>query len=130
MNLNLTLTIRMKTILLLVFGFIYSPFFAHNLSIFSITSQTTISDQIEGELVIGVPNFNMKRYDNFVKEVTAVSGIKSIEFCSSLSVFMINYDSSVYDSPEAAFRAIEIHVKGYQLFHKIGTSHAELKKDC
>jgi hypothetical protein len=94
------------------------------------SSQFEFTDHVKGELVIGIPNFNMKRYDNFVKDITTVSGIKNIEFCSSLSVFMINYDISVYDSPESAFRAIETHVKGYQLFHKIGTSHAELKKDC
>lgn len=120
----------MKSIILLAFGFIFTPYFAKNLVVESTKSFTSISNEITGELVIGIPNFNMKRYDNFVKEVVSVPGVRNIEYCSKNSVFLINYDHSVYPNAETAFRAIENQVKGYQLFLKKGASHNELKTDC
>lgn len=120
----------MKSIILLAFSFVFTPYFAKNLVIEPTKPFTSISIEITGELVIGVPNFNMKRYDNFVKDVVSVPGIRNIEYCSKNSVFLINYDHSVYPNAETAFRAIENQVKGYQLFLKKGASHTELKTDC
>jgi hypothetical protein len=82
--------IAMKSIILLAFSFVFTPYFAKNLVFESTKSFTSITNEITGELVIGVPNFNMKRYDNFVKKVTAVSEIKNIEFCSIIHILFPN----------------------------------------
>ena len=122
----------MKSIVLLAFGFVFTPYFAKNLVFESTKSFTSITNEITGELVIGVPNFNMKRYDNFVKEVVSVPGIRNIEYCSGAEVFLIQFDNSVFRSSEEAFKAVEEKVTmiQFQIFHKIGASHAILKSNC
>ncbi|MDP4866416.1 MAG: hypothetical protein NWQ27_04260 [Crocinitomicaceae bacterium] len=119
----------MKPIIVLMFG-LSSWSTSANLCNSNSSYHFAFNEHVNGELIIGIPNFNMKRYDNFVKEVVSVPGIRNIEYCSKNSVFLINYDHSVYANVETAFRAIQTQVKGYQLFHKIGASHSDLKKDC
>lgn len=72
----------------------------------------------------------MKRYDDFTKVLLSTNGIKNIEFCPGMEVFLIQFDSAVFSSAEEAFRAVENNLKGFKVFHKIGASHEELKGNC
>lgn len=107
----------MKSIILLVF---YALSFSFSAYSFTDKFENAYIDEPSQELVIGTPNFNMKRYDDFIKTVTSVNGIRNIEYCSGAEVFLIQYDTTVFGSSEEAFK----------IFHKLGTSHAELKENC
>lgn len=83
-----------------------------------------------GELVIGIPNFNQKRYDEVMQKLNHIPGIRSIEYCKGAEVFLITYDVSVYVSSDAAFRVVNHTLSGMQVFYKHGANHNELKKKC
>lgn len=91
---------------------------------------STKINHTNGELVVGTPNFNMKRYDDFVKAALATNGIRNIEFCAGMEVFLIEYDTAVFGTSEEVFRALENQLKGFKIFHKLGATHAELKGNC
>ena len=117
----------MKLYILLLFS-------ALNLASFAKEEQNFSKNKIEnsstGELVIGVANFNMKRYDAFIKSVSSVNGIRNIEYCSGAEVFLIQFDNNIFRTSEEAFKAIDDKISTMELFHKIGVSHAALKADC
>jgi hypothetical protein len=94
------------------------------------SSRISIENSSTGELVIGVPNFNMKRYDDFIKTVSSINGIRNIEYCSGAEVFLVQFDSSTFRSSEEAFKAIDDKMSNMELYHKSGVSHAALKADC
>jgi hypothetical protein len=120
----------MKTICTLLFVALVLPAFSGEFSTPESKNQSILLAEVSGELVIGVPNFNMKRYDDFLERINAIPGVRKIDYCPAMEVFLINYDTTVYSSPEEAFRAAENELKGFTLYHKLGTSHEELKKNC
>jgi|GEM_PF-5276431 len=117
----------MKSILLLTILSVSCSFSAYS---FTDKLENSYIDEPSQELVIGTPNFNMKRYDDFTNSILSINGIKNIEFCPEMEVFMIQYDSAVFGTSEEAFKTIENQLKSFKIFHKLGTSHAELKGYC
>lgn len=121
----------MKLFALLLLGMLSGAGYAESKPANSLDVSTHIFENTStGELVIGIPNFNMKRYDEFIKTVTSINGIRNIEYCSGVEVFLIQYDTTVFGSSEEAFRALESKLNGFKIFHKRGPSHAELKGNC
>jgi hypothetical protein len=120
----------MKTICTLLFVALVLPAFSGEFSTPESKNQSIVFTEVSGELVIGVPNFNMKRYDDFLERINAIPGVRKIDYCPAMEVFLINYDPASYSSSEEVFRTIEETLKGFNLFHKLGASHAELKANC
>ncbi|MES2798955.1 MAG: hypothetical protein V4638_02990 [Bacteroidota bacterium] len=82
------------------------------------------------ELVIGVPNFNMKRYEEVISIISQTDGVLKVTYCESLQVFLIQFDSSKIHSAEDLFTIMEKSLHEFQLFHKVGKSIDELKGLC
>jgi hypothetical protein len=120
----------MKTICTLLFVALVLPAFSVEFSTPESKNQSIVLAEVSGELVIGVPNFNMKRYDDFLERINAIPGIRKVDYCPAMEVFLINYDPATYSSSEEAFKTIAEALKDFRLFHKLGATHTELKAAC
>ena len=120
----------MKTICTALLVVLVLPLFSAEYQIHDSINHPTDLYEVSGELVIGVPNFNMKRYDEFLEKINAIPGIRKVDYCSAMEVFLINYDPASFASSEEAFKTIEEALKGFRLFHKLGATHTELKAAC
>ena len=80
----------MKTICTALLVVLVLPLFSAEYQIHDSINHPTDLYEVSGELVIGVPNFNMKRYDEFLEKINAIPGIRKVDYCSAMEVFLIN----------------------------------------
>lgn len=82
------------------------------------------------ELIIAFEDISSKQYNELELVLSGLNGIQKTGACERMNIFYFTYDGSIYSNADEAFEAILPKTKIYKPLLKVGSTIADVQREC
>lgn len=118
-----------KLCFLMISGFLVSSFTLVEGKSYLKQKPNITSIENTKDLVLGVEEISEKKVDIVKDAIGEIQGLKYVDFCPEMNVFMLTYDENVFSSKEIVVRSISDKISKVSFYIK-ESSIVDVKIKC